>query len=95
MKDYSIEDLKKMLGLHNVLRSTEAIQPKRDGSKLYYVMGYTMPIRWETIESRGISYDRIIEEVDRAERREVWRKERQREEERRVRIQENNENKPF
>lgn len=95
MENKSIAELKKMLGLHNVLRSTETIQPKRDGSKLYYVMGYTMPIRWETIESKGISYDRIIEEVDRAEIQEVWRKERQRKEERRVRIRENNEDKPF
>lgn len=94
MENNSIAELKKMLGFGSVLRQ-DIIQPKRDGSKLYYVMGYTMPIRWETIESRGISYDRIIEEVDRAERQEVWRKERQREEERRVRIRENNEDKPF
>lgn len=94
MENNSISELKKMLGLGSVLRQ-DIIQPKRDGSKLYYVMGYTMPIRWETIESNGISYDRIIEEVDRAERQEAWRKERQREEERRVRIRENNEDKPF
>ena len=94
MENNSTAELKKMLGLGSVLRQ-DIIQPKRDGSKLYYVMGYTMPIRWETIESRGISYDRIIEEVDRAEIQEVWRKERQREEERRVKIQENNEDKPF
>ena len=56
MKDYSTEDLKKILGLGSVLRQ-DIIQPKRDGSKLYYVMGYTMPIRWETIESKGISYN--------------------------------------
>lgn len=94
MENNSISELKKMLGLGSVLRQ-DIIQPKRDGSKLYYVMGYTMPIRWETIESNGISYDRIIEEVDRAERQEAWRKERQREEERRVIIRENNEDKPF
>ena len=94
MENNSIDELKKMLGLGNVLRR-EIIHPMRDGSKLYYVMGYTLPLRWETIESKGISYDRIIEEIDRAELQEVWRKERQREEERRVRIRENNEDKPF
>ena len=80
MENNSIAELKKMLGLGSVLRQ-DIIQPKRDGSKLYYVMGYTMPLRWETIESKGISYDRIIEEIDRAELQEVWRKERQMEEE--------------
>ena len=56
MENNSIDELKKMLGLGSVLRR-EIIHPMRDGSKLYFVMGYTLPLRWETFESKGISHD--------------------------------------
>lgn len=94
MKNNSIDELKKILGLGSVLRR-EIIHPKRDGSKLYYVMGYTLPLRWETLESKGISHDRIIGEVDRAQWQTEWQEERRREEEQRQRIIENNEDRPF
>lgn len=94
MENNSIDELKKMLGLGSVLRR-EIIHPKKDGSKLYFVMGYTLPLRWETIESKGISHDRIIDEADRAEWQAEWREERRKEEEQRQKITENNNDRPF
>lgn len=94
MEDNSIDELKKMLGLGSVLRR-EIIHPKKDGSKLYYVMGYTLPLRWETIEERGITHDRILEEVDRTQWHKEYREHRQKEAEHRQRIIENNEDRPF
>lgn len=94
MENNSIDELKKMLGLGSVLRR-EIIHPKRDNTKLYYVMGYTLPLRWETIEERGITHDRILEEVDRSQWQAEWREERRKDEEQRQRITENNEDKPF
>ena len=72
MENNSIDELKKMLGLGSALRR-EIIHPKKDGSKLYFVMGYTLPLRWETIESKGIRHDLIIDEVDRTEWQAEWR----------------------
>ena len=94
MENNSIDELKKMLGLGSVLRR-EIIHPKRDNTKLYYVMGYTLPLKWETIEERGITHDRILEEVDRTEWQAEWREERRKEEEQRQRITENNDDRPF
>ena len=94
MENSSIDELKKMLGLGSVLRR-EIIHPKKDGSKLYFVMGYTLPLRWETIKSKGISHYRIIDVVDRTEWQAEWREERRKEEEQRQRITKNNEDRPF
>lgn len=94
MENNSIDELKKMLGLGSVLRR-EIIHPKKDGSKLYFVMGYTLPLRWETIKSKGISHYRIIDVVDRTEWQAEWREERRKEEEQRQRITKNNEDRPF
>ena len=52
-------------------------------------------MKWETIEERGITHDRILEEVDRSQWQAEWREERRKEEEQRQRITENNDDRPF
>ena len=60
----SIQELKKRLGLDKI-HVHQPIKVKKDGKHLYYVAGYTLPLRWETIERLNIPNQRIIEEVDR------------------------------
>lgn len=91
----SIDEIKKILGYNYSVIPNNIIHPKRDGTKLYYVMGYTLPLRWETIEVRCITHDRILEEVDRTQWQKEYHEQRQREDEQRRRIIENNEYNPF
>ena len=94
MKNKSIEEIKKMLGINPVIHNN-IIHPQRDGSKLYYVMGYTLPLKWQTIEKNGITHDRIIEEVDRAQWQKEHHDQRAKEAGQQRRTIENNEDKPF
>lgn len=89
MENNSTDKLKNMLGLGSVLHQ-RIIHPKRDGTKLYHVMGYTLPLRWETIEERGISHDRILEEIDRSQWQKEYHEQRDKEAKQRQKIIENN-----
>ena len=67
----SIAELKKKLGLDTIPVIHPPIPIKKDGNHLYRVVGYTYPLRPETIERLNIPNQKIICEVD----REQWHKE--------------------
>lgn len=67
----SISELKKKLGLDKISVIHQPIPIKKDGKHLYQVIGYTYPLRPETIERLNIPPQKILFEVD----REQWHKE--------------------
>ncbi len=67
----TIVDIKKALGLDKIPNVRQPIPIKKDGKHLYRVVGYTYPLRPETIERLNIPNQKIICEVD----REQWHKE--------------------
>lgn len=64
-------DLKKKLGLDKIPVIHPPIPIKRDGKHLYQVVGYTYPLRPETIDRLNIPPQKILFEVD----REQWHRE--------------------
>lgn len=67
----SISEIKKALGLDKIPVIQQPIKIKKDGKHLYKVVGFTYPMRPETIERLNIPPQKILYEVDRDE----WHKE--------------------
>ena len=63
----SISELKKKLGLDKIPVIHKTIPIKKDGKHLYYVAGFNLPLRPETLERLNIPNQRIICEIDRDE----------------------------
>lgn len=70
-KYMGLTELKKKLGLDKIQVIHPPIPIKRDGKHLYQVVGYTYPLRPETIERLNIPSQKILFEVD----REQWHRE--------------------
>ena len=66
----AISEIKKELGLDTPVIQ-QPIPIKRDGKHLYQVVGYTYPLRPETIDRLNIPPQKILFEVD----REQWHRE--------------------
>ena len=66
-KKPTVKEIKKALGLDKCRVIHDPIPIKKDGKHLYYVAGYSLPLRWETIERLQIAPQRILEEIDREE----------------------------
>lgn len=62
----TIQELKKKLGLDQPVIHPP-IKIKKDGKHLYQVVGYTYPLRPETLERLNIPPQKILYEVDREE----------------------------
>ncbi len=67
----SIAEIKKALGLDKIHNVHQPIPIKKDGKRLYQVVGYNYPLRPETIERLNIPPQKVLFEVD----REQWHKE--------------------
>lgn len=67
----TISELKKKLGLDKCTVIHKPIPIKKDGKHLYTVIGFTYPLRPETIERLNIPPQKILFEVD----REQWHRE--------------------
>ena len=67
----TIAKLKKEMGLDKIPVIRAPIKIKKDGKHLYQVVGYTYPLRPETIERLNIPPQKILFEVD----REQWHRE--------------------
>ena len=70
-KKSTVSEIKKKLGLDKYTVIHKPILVRKDGKHLYYVQGYSYPLRWQTLERLNIPNQRIICEVDREE----WHKE--------------------
>lgn len=66
-KKPTIDEIKKSLGLDKYSVIHPPVTIKKDGKHLYYVAGYSLPLKWETIERLQIPSQRIISEIDREE----------------------------
>lgn len=66
-KKPTIDEIKKSLGLDKCSVIHPPVTIKKDGKHLYYVAGFSFPLRWETIERLQIAPQRILEEIDREE----------------------------
>ena len=63
----TIDEIKKILGLDHCPVIHKPIPIKKDGKHLYFVGGYKLPLRLETIERLKIPNHRIYAEIDRDE----------------------------
>lgn len=64
-KYMGLTELKRKLGLDKIPVIHPPIPIKRDGKHLYQVVGYTYPLRPETIDRLNIPPQKILFEVDR------------------------------
>ena len=67
----TVAEIKKALGLDKIPNVHQPIRIKNDGKHLYQVIGYTYPLRPETIKRLNIPPQKILYEVD----REQWHRE--------------------
>ena len=63
----TISEIKKSLGLNNILVIHPPIPINKSGKYLYQVAGYNYPLKPETIERLNIPNQKIMFEVDREE----------------------------
>ena len=68
---FSVSEFKKQMGLDKIPVIRKPIPIKKDGKHLYQVVGFTLPLRPETIERLNIPSQKILYELD----REQWHKE--------------------